>query len=296
MFAESFSDNCIRSSAHLSIGFHPAGLGVVRCIRQFGTKQKFMKKLYHEPSIVAGRGILAFQELVRHVLGQKNLTQRQLAALLGIGPTTLTNWLAGAPQQQTDTFIRLLELVAEEERWRRLSDPRICRTTPTLRHARLNHDLTQISRLRHLVKYSRGLTVVQGGNGEMRTFLCHALANERVGSLGLDGHQPDWFVPASQVYCLDNPVDAATVVAVTDRWLKQAGRRKGQLMLFNGLLGIAPTLRSSLLHLARDHHVVLADDLKLTRPEAAALPVRPMHLLMLTGTNETIRVQFAGWA
>lgn len=255
-----------------------------------------MKQSIHEPSIVAGRGVLAFQELVRHVLGQKNLTQRQLAALIGIGPTTLTNWLAGAQQQQTDAFVRLLELAAEDERWRRLSDPRICRTTPTLRHARLHHDLAQISRLRHLVKLSHGLTVVQGGNGEMRTFVCHALAHERVGSLGLDAHQPDWFVPATHVRCLDNPVDPETVVAVTDRWLKQAGRRKGELMLFNGLLGIAPTLRARLLNLARDHHVVLADDLKLTRPEAGALPNRPVHLLTLTGTNETIWVQFAGWS
>jgi hypothetical protein len=95
---------------------------------------------------------------------------------------------------------------------------------------------------------------------------------------------------------LDNPVDAETVVAVTDRWLKQAGRRKGQLMLFNGLLGIAPTLRARLLSLARDQHVVLGDDLKLTRVEAAALPVRPVHLLTLTGTNETIRVQSTGWS
>lgn len=254
-----------------------------------------MKKSIHEQSIVAGRGVLAFQELVRHVLGHKNITQRQLAAQIGIGPTTLTNWLAGAPQQQTDAFIRLLEVVAEDERWRLLSNPRICRTKPTLRHARLHHDLTQISRLRHLVKLSRGLTIIQGGNGETRTFLCHALANERVGSLGLDAHQPDWFVPATHVRCLDNPVDATTVVAVTDRWVNQMGRRKGQLMLFNGLLGIAPMLRSRLLNLARDHHVVLADDLKLTRAEAAALSVRPVHLLTLTGTNETIRVQFAGW-
>jgi hypothetical protein len=255
-----------------------------------------MKTSFHEQSIVAGRGASAIQELVRHVLGHKNITQRQLAERIGIGATTLTNWLAGAPQLQIDAFLRLLEFVAEGERCRRLNDPRICRPTPTLRHARLNHDLTQISRLQHLVKLPRGLTVVQGGNGETRTFVCHALANERVGSLGLDVHQPDWFVPATHVRCLDNPVDATTVSAVTDRWVKQMGRRKGQLMLFNGLLGIAPTLRSRLLNLARDHHVVLGDDLKLTSAQAAALPVRPMHLLTLTGTNETIRIQFAGWA
>lgn len=65
--------------------------------KENATKQKFMKKMIPEPSIVVGRGVFAFQELVRHVLGHKNITQCQLAAQIGIGPTTLPNWLAGTP-------------------------------------------------------------------------------------------------------------------------------------------------------------------------------------------------------
>ena len=86
-----------------------------------------------------------------------------------------------------------------------------CRCFPTLEDPRISHDPTQLSELKALLRLTSGMTIIQGANAGHRTFLITAIAHsyeihrQKPDSVcGIDSHEPDWFVPLSNVVYLKN--------------------------------------------------------------------------------------------
>src|SRR5690242_9935396 len=88
---------------------------------------------------------------------------------------TIRGWFAGQGNPSAEFLVALLERTPEKARLNILGE--LCRVYPTLDHARLAGDRTVLSRLTTLLGQPRGLSFIQGGNDEMRTFVITALGH-----------------------------------------------------------------------------------------------------------------------
>jgi len=190
-------------------------------------------------------------------------TYRDIEEWTGVAEGTLKGWFGNAGQPKAEFLLQLLERVPQDARHRLLNAA--CRLWPTLEHPRFDLDQTTLSRLKTIVRQTRGLVLIDGGADESRTLLAAALANtflvetERPRRVrGVDLHEPDWFVPVAGVAYLHNQFHAdALGEAVTRLWSSIAVGRS--LVLLNGVWSLLPAFRSRIVHLAQEHLVIVAD-------------------------------------
>ena len=159
-----------------------------------------------------------------------------------------------------------------------------CRCLPTLEAARIRCDQTVRSQLRSLAVRPCGLTFIQGGHAEGRTYLLTALGHAYLARTahprrvaGFEVHQPDWFVPVPGVECLPDLFPPALIKAAVRRgWPKVvAGRNK--LVLLNGIWSALPALRPEIVAASSRFPVLVAD--------AAWLPPGPRAKGFKSGVN-----------
>jgi hypothetical protein len=217
------------------------------------------------------------------------LKQKELARLMGRSETTTSAWFGGvSPQPHLIAWFCLLEQLSASGRHRLIDE--LCRDLPLLDHARLNHNPETVGALKILLAQPTGLTCITGGTAEQRTFLLTAMGHSFVRSdsshrsaVGLDIHEPRKIVPIETMSYVKPGHHLADTQAVILRAWPDLRATKAPLLLFNGVWSVAPSLRTELLALASQRHVILADQ-EIGLPRGAALAAaQPVHLLKLTG-------------
>lgn len=184
------------------------------------------------------RLLLRTRDSLHSALGSSP-TYPELEEWTGMAEGTIKDWCNNKGRPIAEFVLQLLERVPEKQRHEILDSA--CRVFPTLDHPRLKCDQTIISRLKTMVSQPRGVVFIQGGNDESRTFLLTAMGYAFLGLtarphrlVGLDAHEPDWFVPLPGVRYLPNMFQPAKLLqAAKDNWPKVqfSGAR---LVVFNG--------------------------------------------------------------
>ncbi|HZR20049.1 MAG TPA: hypothetical protein VFE51_22385 [Verrucomicrobiae bacterium] len=193
---------------------------------------------------------------------------------------TIRGWFAGQGNPSAEFLVGLVERIPDKARLEILDE--FSRVYPSLDHARLAGDRTVLSRLTTLLGQSRGFSFIQGGNGELRTFVITALGHSngaltiplrRV--LGVDVHASDWFVPVPGVVYLNNLLRSDDLRrAVQPAW-PQLRNGETPLLIFNGLWSVLPELQQKIRALAERCHVLVADESKLqTNQSGGSTPTR----------------------
>ena len=193
---------------------------------------------------------------------------------------TIRGWFAGQGNPSAEFLVALLERTPEKARLHILGE--FSRVYPTLDHARLASDRTVLSRLTTLLGQPRGLSFIQGGNDEMRTFVITALGHshgmltlppKRV--LGLDVHAADWFVPVPGVAYLDNLLRSDDLRRALQTAWPQLRTGETPLVIFNGLWSALHDSQPKIRALAERCHVLVADELKIQINQAGgSWPIR----------------------
>lgn len=127
-----------------------------------------------------------------------------------------------------------------------------------------------------LLAQNTGLTFIHGGNAAQRTFLMAALGHtfERLdrqhrSATGLDLHAPQWFVPVKTMLHLNATLTPSqTVTAIREVWPGTMSAIN-PLILLNGIWTTAPDLQTDIIALAKNKHVILAEQ---TGPAPNSLP------------------------
>jgi len=203
-----------------------------------------------------------------------NLTYRDLGKMASRPANTVADWCEGGPTPQICALLGLLERLPREIRHKIIDDA--CRVFPSFQSQKLAHDFHAIESLSNLLAKRTGLTLVQGQPEHMRTFLTMALGNEycRLGKSyerlsGLDFHCAEELVPVPGVIYLNLSMgsifDANQLKAV---W-SHLKNRNFKCILINGIFNKYPELRSEIIMLSKNTHIIIADsDLQKLIPHA----------------------------
>lgn len=226
----------------------------------------------------------------------REIPYEELAAYAGQSRSSVFDKLQRAEQPQVEALLRWIERLPESVRMRLVNSA--CRCYPTLESPRLNHDPAQVSHLKTLLRQSNGLTILQGGNDGLRTFLVTAMAHtctilepERRRVCGIDAHEPDWFVPVEDVLYLHNLLDHVRLrERVRSAWPVIAEMRS-RLTILNSVWQGIRERREEMSQLALRRHLILADETRFSPEDVMRWRITPTHLLMLMEEKETrIRV------
>jgi hypothetical protein len=190
-------------------------------------------------------------------------THLEIAEWTGVARGTVNDWLNNKGFPTTEFALQLLERVPERIRCELLNSA--CRLMPSLEHPRIKCDQAILSRLKRIVREPRGLTVIQGQSDESRTFLLTALGHAYLGLtdrphqlLGIDAHEPDWFVPLPGVCYLHNtfhPVELLNAVKANWPATRVGGLR---LVVFNGVWPALVSRQRQFRALTKQCSVILA--------------------------------------
>lgn len=230
----------------------------------------------------------------------REISYEELARYAGQARSSVFDKLQRTDQPQVEALLGWIERLPEPTRNRLINSA--CRCYPTLDNPRLSHDPAQVSRLRTLLHQSNGLTVIQGGNDGLRTFLVTALGHtccllepERRRVCGIDVHEPDWFVPVEDVIYLHNLLDPYRLRECLCRAWPGITEMKSRLTLLNGIWSIAQEADAEIIQLAARRHLVVADGFRFGLEELARRGIAPIHVLSVTEEKEgRMRVQVQG--
>jgi hypothetical protein len=189
------------------------------------------------------------------------LSFETLARFSGSSPSTAFDRLHREHQPQVEALLSLVERLPEQVRFNVISE--VCRCHPDVQHRRIAFDPTQSTSLKLALKQPTGLTVVQGANPGARTFVVTALANEaglKKRIAGFDVHYPDWFVEADGVRYWDGLIGADRMESWVRAHLDEAS--ESQVVIWNGIWSLCPDLQATIVGLAVDRHVIVADELQ----------------------------------
>jgi hypothetical protein len=225
------------------------------------------------------------------VLQGREIPYEDLASYAGQATSSVFDKLQRTEQPQVEALLGWIERLPEPTRNHLMNSA--CRCYPTLDSPRLNHDPAQVSRLKTLLRQANGLTVVQGGNEGLRTFLVTALGHtcgmvepERRHVCGVDVHEPDWFVPVDGVIYLHNLLDLSRLREYIHRaWPVIAGM-KSRLTILNGVWAAVQDREAEVNQLALRRHVIVADDLRFKPEDLACRAVTPTHVLAVIEEKE----------
>lgn len=228
------------------------------------------------------------------------LNYEELSTLIGEPKSTFGNWLNGDGDPSAEALLSLLELVPEQNRHEIMDKPLICRVYPRLEHPWLAHDPVAVSRLRGVVATSRGLTVIRGEQETLLTFLItslgHAaltLTSPRRTVLGLDFHEPDWFVGVPGMIYLPNETRSSAIQEELERFWPKVAAFKDALILLNGTFAMTSVIMERVNAIAGNSHIVLAQRLRL-QGQQVPFQVTPSCLVtvgVLRATSERISLE-----
>lgn len=205
----------------------------------------------------------------------------------GVAEATLKDWFNGRGKPSAEFMMHLLERLPSEARARIIDDG--CRSFPTLEHQRLKYDATVTSQLKTITGQKTGLSIIQGGTDESRTFLATALARffllrvERPNSLhGIDIHEPDWFVPVPGVHYLHNEFQPLRLRECVIRLWPTVINSTAQTILLNGIWSRLPELHKAIKEQTKRKHFIVSDPgpIKLSRRRSLAAP--PANLISIS--------------
>jgi hypothetical protein len=219
---------------------------------------------------------------------QRLLTYEELGRMCGQGHSAVGEKLSRAHQPQVEALLAWVERLAPEARSQCIETA--CRVYPTLAHPRIAHDPTSASRLKGLLWKTSGLTAIQGGDSAGRTFLATALGHSfailrrKSRVLGIDAHEPDWFVPLQDVIYISRGIQGVSREAVLRVWTGLA-RTNGGVIVLNGVWPFLAHLETQVSQAASRTHVILADGLGFDRAMLQTRTHSPVHILRLRGCN-----------
>lgn len=263
-------------------------------------RQKSKKHLYEETSSeviqtpafpVAGNKI--FERLGAAVGASRgySLSNMEFARLMGRPESTASSWFGAYSQPHLVSFFCLLEQLTPQERHRFLDE--LCRDLPLADHPRLRHDPVTVARLKNLLGKRSGITVIAGGTDSQRTFLLHALGHTfcRVDRLhrvavGLDLHEPSWFVPVESLIYLKNPYHSGQILETIRALWPMIRDSKRPLVLLNGIWSAAHELRKGIMDLAERKHVIVSDHEVRLPPESRPGGAQSVHVLQVSAARE----------
>jgi hypothetical protein len=203
----------------------------------------------------------------------------------GLATGTVFNSFHRYDQKQVEGFIRLLEQLPAEARHRLIDT--VCRCRPAPDHPKLAHDPVQVSQLKGLAQKHSGLTIIQGANAGLRTFVITALGHAtNLPVVGIDAHEPDWFVPVLGVEYLNY----ASNERIHEIW-KALKPAPFSVVALNGVWGRIPGGAAEARKWSAHSHVIVADDLR-QRSENFAEFSPPRHLVQLS-LDQADRLQLA---
>jgi hypothetical protein len=224
------------------------------------------------------RRIKSGLEMQRH----RVLTCEELGMMCGHGHSAVCEKLNRVHQPQVEALLAWLERLSLETRYKCVESA--CRVYPTVEHPRISHDPTTASRLKSLLSQPNGLTVIQGGDPARRTFLATALGHSfgilrksnRV--LGIDAHEPDWFVPLEDVIYMPSGSERIAGETVVRIW-NSVARVSSGLLIINGIWPFLTHFADQVFEAASKLHVVLADDHRFEKPSLVSRVEAPVHIL-----------------
>lgn len=194
----------------------------------------------------------------------KSPTYRELEEWTQITHTTITDWFKNEGRPTAEFLLQILERVPEKARADMINS--VCRLWPSLEHSRLKCDQTVISLLKTIICQPRGLVLVQGGNDESRTFVVAALGNAFLdltakprSLVGIDVHEPDWFVPLPGVHYLHNLFQPAKLLEAAREHWPMAQKSEAQLVVLNGLEAVLVHFRKHLKALSGRCPVIISE-------------------------------------
>ena len=232
-------------------------------------------------------GCKLFDELrfeLAHSYGDRLYTLNRLANMLSIPMSTAHDWFRVAPCPQVQALMCLLERLPQKE-WQRILR-RFLREYPTLQHPRIAHDPAGIEALKAVLMQQAGLTIIQGGTGDERSFLFTALGHEFPAidrrhrlPIGLDLNEPRKLVPVVGITYLRRSLTVARKrEIICEEWMEIV-KCDAPLLLLSGVLDTLPELQSEILSIAGRMHVILVDaQAPAIRPKAGPATVRVINL------------------
>lgn len=220
-----------------------------------------------------------------------SLSNVELARLMGQAASTAHYWFNVSPGPHVVSCFCLLEQLSRDER-HRLVDA-LCRELPSLDNPRLAHDPVAVGAMKKLLAQPAGITLVAGNTAHVRTFVLNALGHtyckvdrRHCTPIGLDVHEPDWFVPIETVAYLKNllrPIQQQELVRAV--WL-QIRNSKTPLVLLNGVWSLVPELRKEIVVLASQRHVIVADQPLPNPTDLTRGAAHPVHILTVSAFSE----------
>jgi len=191
-------------------------------------------------------------------------TLPRLANMLALPVSSTHDWFRIAPCPQVQALLCLLERLPQRE-WQRIIRG-FLREYPTLQHPRISHDPVGIGALELVLAEQTGLTTIQGATEDDRNFLFAALGHafvgvdrQRTSPVGLDSHEPRKLVPVIGVAYLRRSLTIQRKRQILLEQWKEIVNSDASLVLLNGVLEMVPELQSSILSLAKEKHVIIAE-------------------------------------
>jgi hypothetical protein len=219
--------------------------------------------------------------------GGRLLTLEDLAFMFRIPLSTAHDWFRTSPLAQVQALLCLLERLPAEE-WQQMLRGYL-RQYPTLEHPRLSDDPESVKGLENLLRQPTGLTVIQGGAQEDRSFLLTALGHaiSRIdllhrNAVGLDVHEPRTLVPITGVVYFRKSLNPARLRELLLQHWQEVEKSDSPMLLLNGVLSVVPELRSRILEAAAERHVIVAEEPLSSPGLSSARASSPIHVILLS--------------
>ena len=233
--------------------------------------------------LARGRTLLRDTKLALEQFQHREISFEELGRYAGQAGSTVFDKLLKPDHPQIEGLIGWLEHLPEEVRAGLVN--RVLRTLPNLEHRRLAHDPVQVTALKSLLRQHVSLTLIVAPNEGLTTWLITALGHgsQMLGAdhrlvTGVDRHVTDWFVPVDGVNYLETPLTQCPAPAsIAEAWRKSIQSGHG-VVLLNGVVSLATSLRKEVLAMAGARNVFVADHDSATR-DWFARHASPAHQL-----------------
>jgi hypothetical protein len=218
-------------------------------------------------------------------------TYPELEEWTNVAEGTIKYWFNNNGRPTAEFALQLLERMPERQRHALLDSA--CRVLPSLEHPHLGCDHTIVSRLKTMIVQPHGLVFIQGGTDESRTFLATAMGHaflslttkpHRV--VGLDAHEPDWFVPLPGVRYFRNLFQPAQrLKAAKENWPKLQGRSP-QLVVLNAMGVAFADFRRQIKGITTGCPVVIAEAAQIKPSLLKRATHGPLHIITISKSPE----------
>lgn len=233
-------------------------------------------------------------------LGEQMSFER-LSQIIGKSKSTTHHWFNVFPQPHLLAFMGLLEQLSASERHSYIDSH--CRIFPSFDHPWLAHSPANIDLLLDVTNQRKGLTIMTGGTELSRTFLIHAIGHshrrthrQSPGTVGLDLHKPEHFVPVLSFVYVDGNASRKHVLQIILKVWPRILTSSATHICLNGLWSLLPAIRHDIVRCAIKRHVVLAEaKIPNVKDLEMAQPRRTLHISELEPFPGRIRIDLRRW-